>query len=160
MVPIQHKTRQADDVYLELAERVGFLYGEGGLNDRLNQLWNIQGVHKLDLNTRYDTAEILDRVLKSGFGVEQGLEYFSHSAIYNKPFSQAESYNYYYFPYGTTRHPFYFETLLRDGDTLRKNLAELNLSIPGQDMADVWRFYQPIPQWVDARTKMLGLNLT
>ncbi len=148
VVPIQHNTRQADDIYLELAERVGFLYGEGGLNDHLNQLWNIQGAHKLDLNTRYDTAEILDRVLKSGFGVEQGLEYFRHSAIYNKPFSQAESYNYYYFPYGTTRHPFYFEQLLRDGDTLWQNLAEHNLTIPGQDMADVWRFYRPIPQWV------------
>ncbi len=32
--------------------------------------------------------------------------------------------------------------------TLRQNLAKLNLTIPGQDMADVWRFYQPIPQWV------------
>ena len=158
VVPIQHKTRQADDIYLELAERVGFLYGEGGLNDHLNQLWSIQGEHKLDLNTRYNTAEILDRVLKSGFGVEQGLEYFSHSTIYNKPFSQAESYNYYYFPYGTTRHPFYFETLLRDGDTLRKNLAELNLSIPGQDMADVWRFYQPIPQWVGRPDENAGVE--
>ncbi len=148
VLPAQYNTRQADDIYLDLAERVGFLYGKGGLNDHLNRLWNIHGLHKLDLYTRYDTAEILDRVLKSGFGVEQGLEYFQNAGIYSKPFSQAESYNYYYFPMGTTRHPFYFEQLMLDGDSLRQHLAEQHLTIPGQDMTDVWRFYQPIPQWV------------
>ena len=144
----QDNTRQADDIYLELAERVGFLYGEGGLNDRLNQLWNIQSPDKLDLNTRYNTAEILDRVLRSGFGVEQGLEYFKNSGIYNKPFKKAEAYNYYYFPMGTTRHPFYFEQLMKDGLELHQHLAEQDLTIPFQNMEDIWRFYQPIPQWV------------
>jgi anaerobic selenocysteine-containing dehydrogenase len=148
IVPPQYNTRQADDIYLELAERIGFLYGEGGLNDHINQMWNMQGPHKLALDKRYDTAEVLDRVLKAGFGVEQGLEYFRHAGIYDKPRSQAESYNYYYFPMGKTRHPFYFEPLLRDGDTLRQHLAEHDLTIPGQDMADVWRFYRPIPEWV------------
>ena len=148
VVPIENKTRQADDIYLQLAERVGFLYGVGGLNDHLNEFWKLQSPHKLDLGTSYGTAEILDRVLKSGFGVEQGLGYFNHSGFYNKPFSRAESYNYYYFPMGKTRHPFYFEQLLRDGNVLRQNLADHNLTIPGQDMADVWRFYRPIPEWV------------
>ncbi len=148
IMPIQYNTRQADDIYMELAERVGFLFGEGGLNDHLNRFWKLKDPHQLDLNRRYTTPELLDRVLKSSFGVEDGLEYFKHSGLYNKPCSQAESYNYYYYPEGTTRHPFYFEQLMRDGDILRQNLAERNLTIPGQDMADVWRFYQPIPQWV------------
>jgi anaerobic selenocysteine-containing dehydrogenase len=148
VLPEQYNTRQADDIYVELAERVGFLYGEDGLNDHLNRLWNVQYPHKLDLNTRYGTAGILDRVLKGGFGVEQGLEHFDHSGIYNKPRSKAESYNYYYFPEGTTRYPFYFEQLMRDGDTLRQNLADNGLTIPGQDMEDIWRFYRPIPEWV------------
>ena len=43
VVPKQFQTRQADDIYLELAERVGFLYGEGGLNDHLNRFWKLQG---------------------------------------------------------------------------------------------------------------------
>jgi anaerobic selenocysteine-containing dehydrogenase len=118
------------------------------LNDRLNQLWSMHGREKLDLNTRYNTAEILDRVLKAGFAVEQGLGYFKDSGIYNKPFKKAEAYNYYYFPMGTTRHPFYFEQLMKDGLELRRHLNENDLSIPFQDMTDIWRFYQPIPQWV------------
>ena len=148
IIPLQHKTRQADDIYVDLAERVGFLYGEGGLNDHLNQFWDLTDPHKLKLDKRYDTAEVLDRVLKSKFNVEKGLEYFRDSAIHYKKRQEAESYNYYYFPEGTTRYPFYFEHLLRTGDTLRQNLAENNLTIPGQNMADVWRFYQAIPQWV------------
>lgn len=148
VVPKQFQTRQADDIYLELAERVGFLYGEGGLNDHLNRFWKLSGEHKLELEKRYTTAEILDRALKSKFGVEEGIEYFRDAGIYYKMRTKAESYNSYYYPEGTTRYAFYFEHLLRTGDTLRQNLNEHNLNIPGQDMSQVWRFYQPIPQWV------------
>lgn len=148
IVPLDHQTRQADDIYLELAERIGFLYGDGGLNDHLNHLWELQSPYKLDLNKRYGTAEILDRVLKSRFEVEKGIEFFKDAGIHYKMRSKAESYNSFYFPEGTTRYPFYFEHLLRTGDTLRQNLSKHDLTIPEQNMADVWRFYQPIPQWV------------
>ncbi|MGE5124128.1 MAG: molybdopterin-dependent oxidoreductase [Acidobacteriaceae bacterium] len=148
VLPVPTNTRQADDIYLELAERVGFLYGPGGLNDHLNQFWNLQEPHKLDLTRRYTTPEILDRILKSKFAIEQGLDYFTDSGVYYHIRSQAESYNSYYYPLGTTRYAFYFEHLLRTGDTLRHNLAAHHLSIPAQDMADVWRFYRAIPHWV------------
>jgi anaerobic selenocysteine-containing dehydrogenase len=148
ILPVQYNTRQADDIYLELAERVGFLYGEGGLNDHLNRFWKLQDPHRLDLNTRYDTAEILDKVLKSKFNIEKGLEYFEDSALYYKMRTKAEAYNYFYYPMGTTRYAFYFEHLLRTGDELRRNLDQHNLTIPGQDMHAIWHFYQPIPQWV------------
>lgn len=36
-MPMQYIPRQADDIYLDLAERVGFLFGDGGLNDQLNK---------------------------------------------------------------------------------------------------------------------------
>jgi anaerobic selenocysteine-containing dehydrogenase len=145
---LSYNTRQADDIYVELAERVGFLYGEGGLNDHLNKFWQLEDPHKLELDKKYNTAEILDRVLKGKFKVEKGLEYFQDTSIHYRTRSKAESYNYYYYPEGKTRHPFYFEHLLRTGDTLRQNLAEHNLTIPLQDMSDVWHFYQAIPQWV------------
>ncbi len=148
ILPVGYKTRQADDIYIELAERAGFLYGEGGLNDRLNSFWNLEGPYKLDLNRRYEAVEILDRALKSKFGIENGIEYFKDNGVYYKTRNQAESYNYFYYPYGTTRYPFYLEHLLRTGDTLRKNLAEHKISLPGQDMDELWRFYQPIPEWV------------
>jgi anaerobic selenocysteine-containing dehydrogenase len=148
VVDKQFNTRQADDIYIELAERIGFLYGEDGLNDHLNRLWEITSPYKLELDQRYSTEEILDRVLKSRFAVETGVEYFRKAGIHVKMFSQAESYNYYYYPLGKTRYPFYFEHLLRTGDTLRQNLQNHNLNIPGQDMDRLWHFYNPIPEWV------------
>jgi anaerobic selenocysteine-containing dehydrogenase len=144
----QYDTRQADDIYLEIAERVGFLYGEEGLNDYINEFYGLKGPHQLDLDTRYTTPEIIDRVLKSTFGVPDGLEYFKDQALFYRMRNMAESYNYYYYPMGTTRHPFYFDHTLRTGRTLRENLAKHNATIPGQDMEDVWRFYQAIPRWV------------
>ncbi|HEX2987784.1 MAG TPA: molybdopterin-dependent oxidoreductase, partial [Chloroflexota bacterium] len=142
-----HNTRQADEIYMELAERIGFLYGEGGLNDRINRCWSIEEPHKLELDRRYTTPEIMDRMLKSVYGVEDGLEHFQNAAVEYHMTSKAESYNYFYYPMGKTRHPFYFEHLLRTGDTLRRNLDEHGATIPGQDMADVWSYYRPIPRW-------------
>ncbi|MHB0869433.1 MAG: molybdopterin-dependent oxidoreductase [Chloroflexota bacterium] len=142
-----HNTRQADDIYVELAERIGFLYGEGGLNDHINRFWELKEPHRLELGRRYSTPEIMDRVLKGKFGVERGLKYFQDSAVFYEMWSKKESYNYYYYPMGTTRHPFYFEHLLRTGDTLRRNLEEHGIAIPGQDMEDVWDYYRPIPRW-------------
>lgn len=148
-----HNTKQADEIYIELAERVGFLYGEGGLNDNLNRFWGLKEQYKLELDRRYSTPEIIDRVLKSTFQVEKGLEYFNDAAVYYKMRSEAESYNYYYFPLGKTRHPFYFSHTLRTGRELRANLEKHNITIPGQDMEDVWKFYQAIPRWIDRPDK-------
>ncbi|HYL80177.1 MAG TPA: molybdopterin-dependent oxidoreductase, partial [Candidatus Acidoferrum sp.] len=138
VVPRQYDTRQADDIYLELAERVGFLYGEGGLNDHLNRFYELTGPHALALDTRYTTREIIQRILQGKYGVEDGLASFSDSAVKYELRSKKESYNSYYFPEGTTRYPFYFEHVLRTGDTLRANLEKHQTTIPGQDMQDVW----------------------
>ncbi len=148
VVERQYNTRQADDIYVELADRVGFLFGQGGLNDQLNRYYELKPPHALDLDRRYSTPEIIDRILKGKHGVEGGLDAFGSSAVQYRMRSRKESYNYYYFPMGTTRHPFYFEHLLRTGATLRENLAKHGTAIPGQDMDDVWRFYRPIPSWV------------
>ena len=149
VVARQYNTMQADDIYIELAERVGFLHGEGGLNDQINRFYELTGQHALALDKRYGTPEIIERILKGKYGVESGLEAFNGAAVQYQMRSRKESYNYYYYPMGTTRYPFYFEHLLRTGDTLRKNLEKYKTTIPGQDMNDVWRFYQPIPSWVE-----------
>jgi anaerobic selenocysteine-containing dehydrogenase len=160
-----HNTRQADEIYIELAERVGFLYGEEGLNDRINRVWELKEPHKLEMDRRYTMPEIMDRMLKSKYGVAGGLEEFADSAVHYQMSSRAEAYNYYYYPMGTTRHPFYFEHLHRTGDTLRHNLEEQGITIPGQDMTDVWNHYRPIPRWTgrpdesaDPRYDLVALN--
>lgn len=156
VVPRQYDTRQADDIYLELADRVGFLYGVGGLNDHLNRFYELRAPHALALDRRYTTREIIERILQGKYGVEDGLASFSGSAVKYEMRSRKESYNSYYFPEGTTRYPFYFEHVLRTGDTLRANLEKHQTTIPGQDMNDVWRFYQPIPSWVGRPDETAG----
>lgn len=143
-----HDTRQADDIYIDLAERVGFLYGEGGLNDHLNRELDLAGEYALRLDTKYRTPEIMDRILRCRFGEEYSLDYFDEHAVYPRMISRKEAYNFYHHPWGTTRYPIYFERLLDSGGRLRENLASVGLdTIPGQDPDDVWLHYQPLPRW-------------
>lgn len=144
-----YNTRQGDDIYLEIADRVGFVYGPGGLNDHLNRTLELTGRYQLELDRRYAVPEIIDKVLRCHFGDDHGLDYFDHHAVYAPMVSKKEAYKYYLNPPGTTRHPFYFERLLFSGQQLKKALAEHGLTIPGQDMEEVWKSYEPIPRWIE-----------
>ncbi len=83
-VPTLFNTKNADDIFMDLAERLGILYGEGGLYDRLNQDldWvdkedglNMNGEWKLDLHRRYSLEEIFDRQVRGWpYGGGKGLE--------------------------------------------------------------------------------------
>jgi anaerobic selenocysteine-containing dehydrogenase len=142
-------TRQADDMYIEIAERAGFLYGEAGLNHHLNRTLSLCDDHKLDLNTKYLTPDLIDRVARCHFGEEHGIDYFDGHALIPNLLSQAEAYNFYYFPWGKTRHPFYLNQFYANGQQLKKNLAGIGLEVPpGWDPATFWDHWQPIPQWV------------
>ncbi|MCZ7665540.1 MAG: hypothetical protein M5U22_22585 [Thermoleophilia bacterium] len=141
-------TRQADDIYIELAERVGFLYGRGGLNDHLNRELGLSDNYALELDRRYTTPEIMDRILRDHFDEEHSLDYFDEHAVYPRMLQRKEAYNFYHHPWGATRYPIYFERLLFFGRQLRENLASAGLeTIPGQDPEDVWQHYQALPRW-------------
>ncbi|GAB4243521.1 MAG: hypothetical protein Kow00129_02740 [Thermoleophilia bacterium] len=143
-----YNTRQADDIYIELAERVGFLYGEGGLNDHLNRQLELGGEYALRLDRKYATPEIMDRILRCHFGEEHNLDYFDEHAVYPRMLSKKEAYNFYHHPWGTTRYPIYFERLLASGRRLKENLASVGLdTVPGQDPEDLWEHYQALPRW-------------
>jgi len=66
-------TRLMDDVLIEIADRVGFLKGPGGVNDLVNLAFQLKGKHALDLNTRYNIHEMIDRRVKQVFGMSTGL---------------------------------------------------------------------------------------
>jgi len=141
-------TRQADDMYIDIAERAGFLFGEGGLNDHINRTLNLHGVHALDLHTKYMTPDLIDRVARCHFGEQYGLDYFDNHALIPGLLSKAESYNFYYFPWGKTRHPLYLNQFYINGQELKKNLAGIGLEAPpGWDPATYWDHWEPIPQW-------------
>jgi anaerobic selenocysteine-containing dehydrogenase len=142
-------TRQADDMYIEIAERSGFLYGEGRLNTHLNRTLDLCPEHELDLDAKYLTPDLIDRVARCHYGEEYGLEYFDEHALIPKQLSGAQAYNFYWHPWGTTRHPLYFNHFYSNGQQLKKDLAGVGLEAPpGWDVEEFWKHWEPIPQWV------------
>lgn len=142
-------TRQADDMYVEIADRAGFLYGETGLNAHINRTLDLCDEHKLDLDKKYFTPDIISRVARCHYGEDYGLEYFDEHAHIPVLLSKAQAYNFYWFPWGTTRHPLYFNQFYANGQELKKNLAGVGLEAPpGWDVEEFWKHWEPIPQWV------------
>ncbi len=160
-VPTLFNTRNADDIFMDLAERLGILYGEGGLYDHLNQAvdWvdkadglNMNGEWKLSVNRRYTLEEIFDRQIRGWpYGGGKGLEDLKEKGYIEHWKPRKEFYLYYYFPDNQTRHPFYLMGLKEVGDRLRANLIEHNISFPMiEDMEYVLDLYRPIPHWVES----------
>jgi len=159
-VPTLFNTKNADDIFMDLADRLGILYGEGGLYDHLNRGldWvdkedglNMNGEWKLDLNRRYTLEEIFDRQVRGWpYGGGKSLKDLREKGYieYWKP--KKEFYLYYYFPDNQTRHPFYLMGLKEVGDRLRANLVERKISFPMiDDMDYIFDLYRPIPHWVE-----------
>ncbi len=160
-VPALFNTREADDIFTDLAERLGILYGEGGLYDRLNNAldWvdktdglNLNGEWKLDVSRRYTLEEIYDRQLRGWpYGGGKGLEDLRKTGHIAHWKPRKEFYLYYYFPDNQTRHPFYLMGLKEVGDRLKANLLEHDIGFPGIDDLDhVFDLYRPIPHWVES----------
>ena len=160
-VPTLFNTRHVDDIFTELAERLGILYGEGGLYDHLNHAidWvdktdglNMNGEWKLDIHRKYTLEEIYDRQIRGWpYSGGKGLDDLKEKGYieYRRP--RKEFYLYYYFPDNQTRHPFYLMGLKEVGDRLKANLIKHNIPFPGiDDMDYIFDLYQPIPHWVES----------
>jgi anaerobic selenocysteine-containing dehydrogenase len=159
-VPTLFNTKNADDIFMELAERMGILYGKGGLYDCLNHAvdWvdktdglNMNGEWKLDIGKKYTLEEIFDRQIR-GWPYSGGktLEDLREKGLieYRKP--RKEFYLYYYWPDNKTRHPIYLMGLKEVGDRLRADLIRHNIQFPMiKDMDYIFDLYRPIPYWVE-----------
>jgi len=145
-------TMQIDDIMLELADRAGFLRGEGGLNDVINRTFMLTDHRKLDLGKRHTLNEIIDHRIKQIFGDEHSFEEgLQKGLLYKYSKTGKEGYNYYYWPDNKTRHPIYFEQTKKTGDTLRENLKKDNVKIPGwrkEEMEGFFAYFEAIPRWI------------
>jgi anaerobic selenocysteine-containing dehydrogenase len=160
-VPTLFNTKHVDEIFTQLAERLGILTGEGGLYDHLNREidWvdktdglNLNGEWKLDINRKYTLEEIYDHQIrgwpynKNNWTIEDlrqngYLEYW-------RP--RKEFYLYYYFPDNQTRHPFYLMGLKEVGDRLKQNLQQHHISFPGVPNDDyIFDLYDPVVHWVE-----------
>ncbi len=147
-VPPLYNTMHCDEIYMELASRAGYLFGKGGVNDRVNGT-TLTGDLALDLNKKYTIAEIFDRRLKAWDPAHKAnlddVKPKGHLLFWA---DKKLGYNYYYYPDNKTRHPFYFMHLKEVSDALKANLLKSGAKIPGwDDQQDFFDYWKPIPHW-------------
>jgi len=126
------------DIYLDLCEKVGILYGTGGYLDRLNSALALKDADKLDLNAKPTVRTIFDRWAKSQ-GLAEGVSYFETNGVWDRGAIPARSYYGYAAnpPFSGIRQRLYGEALLRYQQEMRaKGVGQV-----------YWQDYTPLPTW-------------
>ena len=135
-----YQSRGEVDIYLDLCEKAGLLYGKDGFLERLNAELGLKDPNKLDTNAKPTVREICDRWAKSQ-GLEEGIRYFETKGVWVKgPVSPKKYYGYAQSPpFNGIRHRLYGEALLRYQREMRsKGVAQI-----------YWQDYTPFPTWRD-----------
>ncbi|MFQ5946171.1 MAG: molybdopterin dinucleotide binding domain-containing protein, partial [Anaerolineae bacterium] len=132
------QSRGEIDIYMDLCDKAGILYGKGGYLDQVNKALKLKAPHKLELNTKPTVREIFDGWAK-GQGIKEGVAYFEKHGVKIKGPVPAKKY------YGTAqnppfngiRHRLYGESLLRyQGEMKAKGAGKI-----------YWQDYTPLPTW-------------
>ncbi len=133
-----YQSRGEIDIYLDLCDKAGFLYGSGGYIDHINQSLELSDTYKLDLTTKPEVVEILDRWAKDR-GFEEGIKYFKAKGVSEPKTIPVEE----LYPYAQS-HPFegklhrlYGEGLKRLGDEMKEKGAD----------KIYWQDYTAFPTW-------------
>jgi anaerobic selenocysteine-containing dehydrogenase len=126
------------EIYIDLCEKIGVLYGPGGYIDNLNKYLELKDPYKLDLNTKPTVRDVLDRWAKSA-GLAEGIAYFETNGVWVKgAFSPDKLYA--PAPYQTSggiKHRLYGESLKRYQDEMKAK---------GADRV-YWQDYTAFPTW-------------
>jgi len=132
------ETRGEVDIYLDLCEESGILFGTGGYLDQLNSELGLTDPNMLALDTKPAVRDIFDKWAKSN-GVPEGIEYFEKNGV--KAIGAVPPEQYYGSamtpPYGGLRHRIYGEALAR----YRSEMQSLGVS----EM--YYRDYTAYPTW-------------
>jgi len=139
-----YNTRHIVDILIDIAERVGFLYGEGGFNDHLNRRLGLRGKYKLNLNEKYTNEEILDRLCRSLYGDEYDLEWFKKHGVKAVALKPHQRYMRYRQNGRIYRMHLYSETIKEAGDALRREVERLGL-----EWWKSYQYYQPLPVYIE-----------
>jgi len=134
-VPPLHDTRDATDILIEIADRLGFL---GVWNDFLNLLLGLTARPDLMLeaDVKYANEEITDRVCRAVYGDDHDLEWFKEHGHMVRRRTPEEM----YLPYDGLRIPFYYEVVKAMGDELAERFAEVGHEWDTSS-------YAPLPRW-------------
>ncbi|MFQ5998019.1 MAG: molybdopterin dinucleotide binding domain-containing protein, partial [Candidatus Bathyarchaeia archaeon] len=130
-------TRGDIDIYIDLCEKAGILYGEDGYIDEINKELKLKEPYDLSRNTKPNVRDIFDRWAKSA-GYEEGIRFFEKNGVRVNPWPVSKLYPPALDPpYGGIKHRLYGESLKRYQDTMKeKNASEI-----------YWRDYTALPTW-------------
>ncbi|MDK1019383.1 MAG: molybdopterin-dependent oxidoreductase [Actinomycetota bacterium] len=135
------ESRGEIDIYMDLTERMGVLYGEGGYLSIVNKELKLTGTEfELPLDQKPEVRHIFDQWAK-GQGIEEGVAYFedpNHGVYIKGPMKPAEIYGYVTeVPFGGVIHRLYGESLL---DAQRQMIEKGAEKI-------YWQDYTAFPTW-------------
>ncbi|OGO23712.1 MAG: hypothetical protein A2144_01185, partial [Chloroflexi bacterium RBG_16_50_9] len=137
MAPL-FQSRGEVDIYMDLCEKLGLLFGKDGFLERLNGALGLKDPYKLDQNVKPVVRDIFDRWAKSQ-GLTEGISYFETKGVWQKGPVPAKKY--YGFaqtpPFNGIYHRFYGESLLR---------YQREMQSRGVDRV-YWQDYTPFPIW-------------
>jgi anaerobic selenocysteine-containing dehydrogenase len=158
-------SRQPDEVFMELAERVGILYGERGLNAQINTGMltpiRLAPQFQLDVTKRYSCKELADRVIKSVFGENASVDACRNNAeVPKRVLPHKAAYPYGGFPGSQTRYALYMDRLKTYGEDLIGNLKRANAFLPGLEEDVLKPHFSAVPHWIEKPGKRpAGLDL-
>jgi anaerobic selenocysteine-containing dehydrogenase len=134
------ESRGEIDIYLDLTERIGVLYGEGGFLRQLNTYLELPEELALPLDQKPTARDILDRYLLAQ-GVEDGIAKIEREGVYvSGPVGPDSLYGYATDPpFGGVIHRLYGESLLGYREVMQAMGVE----------ETYWRDYTALPTWRD-----------
>jgi anaerobic selenocysteine-containing dehydrogenase len=132
------ESRGEIDIYIDLCERLGVLYGEGGYIDLINKNLPLEDGFELPLDEKPVVRDIFDRWSRME-GLEGGIEYFEKNGVWIKgPVPATKRYGYALeTPFAGAVHRLYGDSLLA---------AQNKQKALGAD-AVYWQDYTAFPTW-------------
>lgn len=144
-----------DDMWIDVAEKVGFLYGPGKFNFILSRARGLVGTeYDLDPSTKYTAEEIIDRKLRALSG-GKGLEELAEVGFImtDRAEHPETAYSYTNYPGRATHHPFYNMIFRKAGDSILSGLAEAGMAHPGNLEEEIKFYYQGVPVYKPTPTQ-------
>jgi anaerobic selenocysteine-containing dehydrogenase len=154
-----YDSKQPDEVFIELADRLGILYGEEGINALLNSQRfappRFNDPIYLDVNKKYSPKELANTILKSNAGEDFEIDDLRNKSSIQilKMLPSKTVYAYLGFPMGQTRYPVYQEYFKKAGEQLKANIEAVGAKPPGWDLDEMISHYQAIPTWLEPPRK-------
>lgn len=141
-----YNTRDSNDIVLELINRLGL---KGPAYKQISGMMKLKGTHfELDPSQDYTWEDVFDRCLEAWHKDKDRAFFLQNGCLQDETYVRLrESYPYYFHPDNKTRHPMYDEHIRYSRERMKKLCAEHNVSIPGWDMDEWEKYFQPLPYW-------------